>query len=182
MSNISDFIARLGKSGILKSNRYRMYFSGNGFSSAVTVSNIDIGLSGLNELLSDSCEEISFPGSSVASEAYRIHGPPRDIPYERLFEGDLTATFRMDGNGLIRRFFTNWQNLIVDPDSNELGYYDDYICDLTIDVINRKDEVIMTGKLYEVWPKQINEIALGYANEDYIKQQVAFAYRKFVQE
>ena len=180
MSNISDFLARLQTSGLLRSNRYRIYFSGTGFSQANTTTELS-GIE-MNQLLSDACENVSFPGSIVASEAYRIHGPPRDIPYERLYEGDLEITFRLDGAGIIRRFFMNWQNTIVNPENNDIGYYDDYTCDLTIDIINNKDEVMLSGKLYEVWPKDVRAFALSYESNDYLKQEIAFAYRKFVQE
>ena len=201
MSNISDFIARLKKTGLLRSNRYRVYFSGNGFTRAYTATsgsfvsaptgtiagNVRVpdlsGIPGLNETLSDACEIVSFPGSTVASMPYKVHGPARDIPYERLYDGDLEVSFRLDASGMIRRFFMNWQALIVDPQTNDLGYYDDYVCDMTIDIINNDDDVVMSGKLYEVWPKEVKPLSLGYANnEDYLRQEISFAYRKFVQE
>ena len=157
-------------------------FTGPGFDEACGAAGFSP--SDANKLLSDTCEEISFPGSQIASKEFRVYGPPREMPYERLFAGDIDINFRLDDNMRIKTLFEEWLNIIVDPSSNNVTYYDDYICDLKIQIFNDQSGTspVYEGVIVEVYPKQIDAIQLGFDQRDtYMKQKVGFAFRRIEQ-
>ena len=177
-NNISDFIGRLTSYGLLHPHQYVISFAGSGFDASLQGSSI--GAVQMNELLSDACESISFPGTSVASKETRIHGPLREIPYERLYTGDIQVTFRLDTNATIRKMFLDWQDFIINPKTHNLEYYDNYISSLEITQLSSNGNPIMTSRISEVYPKQVNELALGYADQNnYHKQSVSLGFKSF---
>ena len=183
MSNdIRDFLARTTTQGIIKPNKYQILFAGPGFDAACEAAGFSP--SDANRLLSDTCEEIAFPGSQIASKEFRVYGPPREMPYERLFAGDIDMNFRLDDNMRIKSIFEEWLNVIVDPSSNNVTYYDDYICDMKIQIFNDQSDLspIYEGIIVELYPKQVDAIQLGFDQRDtYMKQKVGFAFRRIEQ-
>ena len=178
MSNIDDIISNIEKQGILSPARYELIFAGENFNNIC-------GLAGsspiqMNELLRTSCENVVIPGTSIASKEIRVHGPIREIPYERLYTGDLNLTFRLDEAGLIRKFFLAWQDFIVKPETHDLEYYDNYICGLDIQQRTKDDDIVFTAKVQEIYPKQVNPLNLSFDSRDtYHKQEVSLAFRLF---
>ena len=55
-------------------------------------------------------------------------------------------------------------NVIVDPRTNNVTYYDDYICDMKIQIFSDLSDTapVYEGTIIEVFPKQIDAIQLGF--------------------
>tara|TARA_R100000458_G_C8247785_1_gene225301 strand:- start:698 stop:1261 length:564 start_codon:yes stop_codon:yes gene_type:complete len=183
MSNdINQFISRIKDQGIIKPNKYQVLFAGHGFDDACEAAGFSPA--DANRLISDSCEEIAFPGSQIASKEFRVYGPPREMPYERLFAGDIDLTLRLDENMRLKSLFEEWMNVIVDPRTNNVTYYDDYICDMKIQIFSDLSDTapVYEGTIIEVFPKQIDAIQLGFDQRDtYMKQKVGFSFRRIEQ-
>jgi hypothetical protein len=176
-SSIGDFKTEMTK--VLKPTRYEIEFSGPGWQKA-------LGESGLQQnygqLLSMRCEQVSFPGSNIASQPYKLGGPIREMPYERMYTGDLGVTFRLGSQMEERKFFKKWQDIIVSPETGNLAYYNEYICDINIYQLDEDDNRVYGIRIEECWPKIIEEISLGYdQNDTYQKQAISFAYRRWVE-
>jgi|TARA_B100000035_G_scaffold307732_1_gene311432 hypothetical protein len=132
-------------------------------------------------------------------------------PLERRAKGaifpPINITFMMDGKGMVYDFLYKWSNLVMakqldegefstDPGGGffgEVGYYDDYICDIDITMFGDKGRGkknddsdaepkakggIMNWHLYDAWPQVIPEAALGWKQTDEILEvTVQFTYR-----
>lgn len=60
-----------------------------------------------------------------------------------------------------------WRKLIVDVPSNRLGYYDDYVGTIEVDIVTRNDRVLKTVEFKKVWPIVVGDTDMSYdtANE-----------------
>lgn len=133
-------------------------------------------------------ESVTLPGRSIATMERRTgHGPQRDMPYERLYGGDLDMTFIFTQGGITshRELLERWMDNIIDQKNNVLQQYDDYIGSMTIEIEHPDGgEGNFSIEVQEVYPKAISPIDLSWTmNDSYIRQSVSFGFREyFIQE
>ena len=87
------------------------------------------------------------------------------------------------------KYFQRWMDAIIRPQDNHVAYYDDYIG--TIDIVNLSEQaphlhaennVIMTTKIMEAYPKNISSIPLAYGrSNDIMRVTVTITYRYYKQ-
>lgn len=195
MFKIKDFLSSINKRGVLPTNRYLLSFAPpNYMRSGGNV------LPAPADLLTIRCESVQIPGVSLQT----VDGPPRagygpieTIPNTLIFD-DITAVFTVDANSDIHNFFYTWMNSIVNFHSKgltqlkdargpvsgmktyEVGYKDDYVTDLTIDVFNANDEKVLTAKAYRAFPKLLPSFDMSWASTDeVVRLNVPFTYTDF---
>jgi hypothetical protein len=77
------------------------------------------------------CQQTELPSYQFQMETNRSYGPAYKIPHRPEYQ-DLTMTF-MCGNQMLERwFFDAWMYMVMDPDTNNFNYIDEYACDVTI--------------------------------------------------
>jgi hypothetical protein len=74
-------------------------------------------------------------------------------------------------------FFDKWINSIQNPATRSFNFYNDYISDIEIVVLNLENKPRYYTKLYECYPKSISAIQLDYNSKDVMKFQVSINYR-----
>jgi hypothetical protein len=209
-NNLSDFKSNFF--GVVKPTLYEVVIMGNGYHNAINSINhgpsdifqIPFNSRGMGtKLLTINCEVASLPGAAFSTQPNRIHGPVKEYPYERLYSGDLSLTFRLDHEMWLRKFFSAWQDLIyqnkpnqTNPVAGDFEYQDVYSGQIEIYQYPTKqkaenaeipmrqeednDKPIYGIRMYDVYPKAIGPIELGYASVDtYSKQTIEFAYRNW---
>ena len=172
-STISGMVDSIVKNGLLTTNRYVVeialpriltteYF-------APTIKNMTMR-----------CSSATLPGVDIASQAYRIYGPVRQMPYDILYTGQLSLTFIVSRDMSERAFLENWMSKIVNPTEYKLGFYDDYTSTMTINILDRSDMISYKSVVQEVYPKTIGEITVANDREnEYMTQEVTFAFYKY---
>lgn len=120
--SVVEALALTGKIGIIKPSRYLLNFSGP--SSLIP--------SAANIRLSVTCEEASLPGRSLSTSEHRIYGPLKRIPYVSTFTNEFSLTFRVGTDLYEKRLFEEWMDFIVDKDTNDFNYYNNYVYTLDI--------------------------------------------------
>lgn len=199
--------------GILKPSLYEVVIMGKGYQAALGKLNSDgpsdtfqipfNSMSAGSKLITLNCESASLPGVGVSTQPNRIYGPVKEYPYEKIYTGDMSLTFRLDHEMWLRKIFTAWQDVIYQrtptqnlPFSGDFEYQDEYVAEMeiyqyptkqkasTAEVPMRQEEdntkPIYGVRLFDVYPKAISAIELGYGSIDtYNKQTVEFAYRKW---
>ena len=79
------------------------------------------------------CNSIVMPGRDLTAISVK---QGQDLAREHVgahtYEGTITATFYLDPNLDYKTFFEAWQNLAVNPITNNLNYYDNYIGSMSI--------------------------------------------------
>ena len=132
-------------------------------------------------------ESVTIPGRSIATQERRTFGPQREMPYERLYSGDLDITFVFSsviagGPTQIRTKLEKWMDAVINPESNVINSkYEDYTGNMKISVdYPDNHSPAWEIEVEEVYPKTISPVQLGYGmNDEYLKQSVSFAFRQY---
>ena len=176
------------KDGYSKPNRYEVIIglpsgavsspeSSGHDASATTVRLLD---SDAARSISFRCDSIAIPGRNLRTQLNgNIYGPPHEIVQGQTY-GEVQSTFYL-GNDLGERyFFEQWQKVTYNSDTFNINYYKEYVGSVDIFQLNEQDERTYGVRLEEAFPKSINEISYGHANNNAInKLTVSFSYRKF---
>jgi hypothetical protein len=127
------------------------------------------------------CTSVTEPGLGYSSNQIRGIGPYTERPYEKNYD-PAVATFVVDREMEIKRLFDEWL-LLIQPPSGIFNYYQDYVVDIMIDKFDANNELMMTTKLINAYPKSINLIELNssYSTETMILS-VNFTYELYTTE
>lgn len=161
---LNDFISLIKTKGLARINRYDVM---------ITFPNPGADIKQIATLF---CDSVNLPGSNIATSPMRTYGEIREMPYEKMYDS-ITFSFYVDSDLQIKKAFEDWQDLIVDPDSRTLGYYEDYITDIDIFVRNVDDSVPYKVTLFECYPKTLNSIQLDTAGREVMKMTVVMQYK-----
>ena len=141
------------------------------------------GLSDL-KLLTMTCENTALPTRSIQASEKLIYGTSYQMPYKHAY-GEVSMTFYLTEHMSTKKFFDSWLNKIVDPHTGDLGYYNDYTCDIKISMLpsSAVDENSSSHygvKLLNAWPSIVAEVAMTHASGGEIaKLPVTFQYKKW---
>ena len=130
------------------------------------------------------CETVSLPTRSAATNELSLYGPVQSFPYRFTFT-EASLQFYVTEDFAIKKIFDAWQEIIIDPVSGDLGYFDDYKCNIAIKKYSSGDDNTSSWpdysvKLIDAWPSIIGEIALGHSlGGDVLRLPVTFQFRKW---
>jgi len=174
--NINKFMSEIGKSGVAYPHRYEMLFGS-------TREGIQLFDRGTSEKLNARLESVSLPGSAIGSAAVKLQGIDREMPYGRVYEGDLTMVFLEDRTFNVRKTFEAWQRLVIDEETFHCGYYDEYVCDhLDITMSDLKEKEVYKVRVFDLFPKSVNAVNLSAVGDTLVKTEVVISFRRWVSE
>ena len=165
------------KDGIARPSRYEVVIlpptgsPTNPFTSALTATD-----SARNVSLK--CESISFPGRNIdTTPDTNIYGPTREIATGFSF-AELSATFQCSSDLKEKDFFENWQKASFNANTWAMQFYNDYIGEIQIYLLDEKDNRRYGVKIWECFPKNIAAQTLDYSTiNEQMKIDVTFSYR-----
>jgi hypothetical protein len=130
------------------------------------------------------CEMSQLPGISINTKQFRIQGPAYQRPVGMEFNGDSIAmTFYVDKDLKIKKFFENWVYSIVNPNSFNVKYQQEYVVPIKIFQLNEKDVRTYTVSLIDAFPKAIGQLDLNSGASNQIHRlTVIFTYRQWMVE
>jgi hypothetical protein len=132
-----------------------------------------------NLRLAVSCESVTMPGKTISTQEIKTHGPVDEMPYEVSYSGDVEVMFKLAGDYFERNIFEKWQNKVVDPKTNNLGYKDSYVSEVQITQLDQQDQPIYHLILEDAFPKTIHPLELGDEKEGIQKQTISLSYRQW---
>ena len=125
------------------------------------------------------CDSISLPGRNLSTMTdSNIYGPTREIVEGVTFAEDINIVFN-GSSGLDERvFFENWQRQAFNENTWDVEYYNDYIGEVEIYLLDKQEQRRYGLKLHEAFPKTVgaNELSMGSSGE-IIKTTVGFTFR-----
>jgi len=180
--NVADFQSVIQKrGGLVQPNRYSVY-----------ITNPEkLYARGLDKDFPLLIEATSLPSRSMATADNKTYGPLRKIARESIY-ADLSMTFILTQDMVIKNYFDNWLNLIQTDFQYDPSYYDDYTTDIYMALLPIEQHSIIpaiatgehnyyTIKIEEAFPISVGDIALSSADVNtYAKLQVTFAYRRWI--
>ncbi|HIF36863.1 MAG TPA: hypothetical protein EYQ70_00330 [Marine Group III euryarchaeote] len=138
----------------------------------------------MRQNLSMLCDTATLPTKSLATFEKTIYGPVKAMPYRMTFT-EASMSFIMTDGMKEKKYFDAWQNKIVDQKNGNLGFFDDYVCDILIQKFGRTadntDETpTYAVKLLDAWPSIVSEIQLSHSGgTEAMKLPVTFQYKKW---
>lgn len=179
-----SFLSSISRYGISRPNRFDILItnpSGLVSGMAESLSRARHGTRKVedNTLAGIRCESFELPGKTLRSVAEEnVYGPSYEIPQGVTFSNSISATFLLDRNLHIKRYFDAWQDSIHDANTFNMNYYDDYIRDMFVRQLDEQDVPVYSCRIYEVYPKSVELISLNNTSRDQAsKLSVSFAFR-----
>ena len=125
------------------------------------------------------CETVNMPGRNLNTLTdSNIYGPTREIVDGVTYAEDITMTFQASSGLNERVFFEEWQKQAFDENSWNVGYYNDYVSEVQIYLLDRKDQRRYGLRLVEAFPKTIEATELNQGtNNEIVKTSVSFSFR-----
>lgn len=125
------------------------------------------------------CESVTLPGINLATiQDSNIYGPTRDIVEGVTYAEEVSMSFAASSDLEERVFFERWQKNAYNPQTWNIGYYNDYVGAVEIYLLDKQDQRRYGVKLWDAFPKNINGTDLSYgANNENIKITVGMSFR-----
>jgi len=130
------------------------------------------------------CDTATLPTKSLATFEKSIYGTVKAMPYRMTFT-EASMSFIMTDSMEEKKYFDAWQNKIVGPKTGNLGFFDDYVCDISIKKFGRTASSVQQIPTYEVtlidaWPSIVSEIQLSHSGgTEAMKLPVTFQFKKW---
>ena len=128
-------------------------------------------------------ESIFLPGRNLSTlDDTNIYGPTRSIVNGITYAEDIKISFQASSDLAERRFFEEWQKLAFSEKTWDVGYYNDYIAQIDLYLLDRQDKRRFGVKLWECFPKTIDGTELNQGtNNEIIKNDINFSFRYWTQ-
>ncbi len=190
--NIGSFLGAMEQNnGMARANRYLVEIDvpSGAWASAQTAQSLQFF-----------CDNINIPGVNVVPVDHRRNTiGPFDRRAVSAIPSEISASFMLDARGRNLDFFQKWASNIVHlgaPESaidntvnesgaafGEISYRDSYITTARIKTFDMAANHINTLTAYEVWPSQIGDVTLGWAqNDEVARLTVNLQLRTWVSE
>ena len=125
------------------------------------------------------CESVSMPGRTLSTTPdTNIYGPEREIAQGVTYAGDVEMLFPASAGLEERVFFEEWQKTAFNEKTWDVGYHEDYVSEIQIYLLDRKNRRTYGIRLHEAYPKTIGAVAFNQApSSEVIKIPVTFSFR-----
>lgn len=197
MANIDDFKSVISrKGGVARTNNFRVIFTPPKTSlfnidPEAIVGSIfggDTGNFDARNLMNDPrtvsflCSGATIPGVQIQTVDFSGAKQATKVANTFIHE-EVTLKFILTNDYYIKKLFDNWLGQVVSTDNHMVGYKDDYSCDVIIQQLNPKGNVVYGVKLIKAFPTTVTGIEFDASNENaYGELNVTMSYDKFETE
>jgi hypothetical protein len=184
---LEDFKTEVFSKGLAENSKFEMIIS-----PPRSINNV----SSITNKVSMLCEISNFPPINLMVRTMNLYGPAHQRPVSIDFGGDgLAASFYLDREMNVKRFFDAWMAGVVNSTSFNVSYQGDYVAPIYIRQLSDgadlpiyslyKPEGIEEQPTYsivleEAFPRSMNIVDLNMGAQNQISRlTVVFAYRKW---
>ena len=138
----------------------------------------------LSRYLALQCEAAELPGRTIMTHEAKIYGPTYKVPYQSQFgDGSMTLTFLCTNEFWERKLFDRWLEDINPSDTNNVRFPKDeatrYMTPIKVIQYDDFIKQIYAVELMDAYPIGISSQALSWADDNFHRLQVQFAYQKY---
>jgi hypothetical protein len=128
------------------------------------------------------CSAISVPQKTLQTYEHKQLGVSYRVPHSLLFD-PIILTFYVDGDFEVRRMFEAWQGLIVDSKSAVVSFYDDYVTEMTVSVLDVEGYIRYSLVFEDAWCMSVAPLDLSYSsNNAVLNMSVTMSYKRFIEK
>ena len=180
--SLADFKAKVADADIARENAFLL---------TMTPPRWARGEADITDDLEYRCSAAGLPGMSVTPIDHQPDGwGILDRRPSGAVINDITITFLLDAETAVLGFFQQWLDRVVvfNPDNlrgepnrvfSAVGYREDYLTDLTVRMLNRAGEPVMTWVGAECWPSGVNTVTLSWDSQGPVLPTVTFQIRSW---
>ena len=162
-ASLNQFISKVKNEGLLTGTHYYVVF-GDQFGREVSMM----------------CDSVNLPGMTNSTTDIRLFGENREVPYMPIYPS-LDLSFISDREMKVKQYFEQWSNAVVDKTSRAVGYYSDYVKQLDIIITDKEGAAVYCARVFEAYPKSIQDIRFGFDNKDIVRINVTLAFKYWTQ-
>ena len=125
------------------------------------------------------CAQTSLPGKMINVSETRYNGDTVKAGHSILY-GQHQFTFKVSTDMFEKTIIDNWMNIVVNPNTHEVGYHRDYATNIIINQLNTNDQIVKSIMLEDAWPVNVNELIVSNLEFNNTHElMVQFAYRRW---
>jgi hypothetical protein len=132
--------------------------------------------------LAFSCEAAELPGKTVRTVDVQIYGPTFKVPYQAAYN-DINLTFLCTNDFVERKIFDRWMEAMIPSDTNNPRYpkgdKSRYMTNITITQYDELINRIYVIQLVDAFPIGIAPQQLAWADDNFSRLTVNFAYQRY---
>jgi hypothetical protein len=194
-TTIDDFKSVIGRrSGLAPTNRFALFMN----PPSQTLLNLDLqnavtnllsGNFGLSQFVNDPrdvallCESCSLPGRQIQTLDKQHMNYRQSIKNPQgYFNEDVSFVFHLTNDYHMKKLFDRWLDLIVNPETYQVGYKKQYVTDVTIQQLNQQNIPVYGIKLKNAFPVTVNTIELNNSSSGTQKLNVTLTYEDYETE
>jgi hypothetical protein len=162
-ASLNQFLSKVKTEGLLTGTHYYVIFSDQ-----------------IGKEVSLMCDGVNLPGLNNATTDIRLFGENREVPYMPMY-ANLELSFISDREMRVKQYFEQWSNAVVNKTTRAVGYYSDYTKQIDIIVTDKMGEAVYCARVFEAYPKNIQDIRFGFDNKDIVRVNVSLAFKYWTQ-
>lgn len=169
--NPKEFVSDIMKWGISSPNKYEVKFAmpngatdySNVYPSVATQSNLQLlGSPVMAKSIALRCSSMQFPARGIQTLDDKEYGTTKKIPFTTDYNA-VDFSFIASKDLYERVYFEAWQNLVINPVSNTVSFWDEYTADVEMSQLNiETEEPTYTIKLKQAYPISVSAMDYGY--------------------
>ena len=136
----------------------------------------------MSRYLALQCETAELPGRTLMTQDAKVYGPTYKVPYQTQYS-DINLTFMCTNDFFERKLFDRWVDAIMPTDTNNLrfpkGDSTRYMTNIKIIQYDEFIKQIFAVELIDAYPIGIAAQPLSWAEENFHRVSVQFAYQKY---
>jgi hypothetical protein len=110
-------------------------------------------------------KEASIPSMEIKTATVNFWGYDRDIASSGAYD-TLSLTMLCDADMKIRKAFEKWIDMVYNKEFGTVHYYDSYVADVNVHVLNRALQEVRIYQYIEAYPRNLSDIVLNYDDSD----------------
>jgi hypothetical protein len=178
------------RTGVAKANKFAVYIPLPliSLNPASILGNIVSGNTNPLQVLNDPrdisllCETATIPGRTISTTDYMTSPKVKKQAYGYIND-DVSMTFLLTGDYYIKNVMTGWQDQVMNSQTYELSFKDDYVSTIIVQQLNDQNIPVYTVKLKNAFPVSVSSIELANGSESTITRvTVNFAYDDWEEE
>ncbi len=194
-TTIDDFKSVISRrSGLAPANRFAIFMS----PPSQTLLNLDLqnvasnllsGNFGAGQLVNDPrdiailCESCSLPGRQIQTLEHQNRNYRQSVKEPQgYFNEDVNFVFHLTNDYHMKKVFDRWLDLIIDPETYQVAYKNEFVSDVTIQQLNQQNVPVYGVKLKNAFPVTVNTIELNNSSTETQKLNVTLTYEDYETE
>ena len=133
------------------------------------------------EIASLLADATNLPPINMEIQSQKIFGPRYYRPKSYEMGGDgLIINFLVDRDMVAKRFFEDWIDLVIEPETYLVKYQNNYLGRIELKQLDEKEEITYNVTLIDVFPRSMNIMELNNSsNGNFHRLAITFTYRRW---